>query len=240
MKKHMIPSTAFDVATGAKITDKSVSLRKGKVCYIYTTSYEGTLPDMGIFKNITNSNSIPNMLKADSFVGAASSSSKADTIVNNDLIVQTALQETINNNLPGFQYQFVSNEEFTDSTGHLNITIIQKKYNPDFIINLTELSVKISGEANTGTSVMVSQPMMEIPGEYSSISPETSFSGNIFMDYTATWEVLNLRDSKKQKIRQNGRYISGYNNNYSLYTEMMASAKQIGKEFSSLISESKN
>lgn len=240
MKKHMIPATAFDMVTGDKIINKGISLKKGKVCYIYTTSYEGQLPDMGIFKNISNSNSIPTMLNADSFLGSASSSSKADTVINNDLIVQIALQETINNNLPGFQYQFVPNEEFIDSTGKLNTDIIQKKYNPDIIINLTELSVKISGKTSKGTTVMVSQPMMEIPGEYSSVSPETNFSGNIFMDYTATWEVLNLKENKEKKIRQNGRYISGYNDKYSLYTEMIASAKKIGKEFSSLISESKN
>lgn len=216
MRKHKIPPSAFDINTGDKIQAKSVVLERGKIFYIHTTQYDNPLPSMGIFDNKFNSNFMPATLKSNSFLGAASSHSKADTVITNDLLVLTALQETIDNTIHGFQYQYLPQEEFIDTAGRLNVRLIDEKYEPDILINLKELSLKVAGQTNKGTNVITSQPMMEMPGLYSYISPETNFYGNVFMDYTAVWEIVDVRRNGKREIRQNGRYISKYHCNLPL------------------------
>lgn len=180
---------------------------------------------------------MPTTLNSNTLSGMASSHSKTDTIITNDLLVRTSLQECIDNTLPGFVYQYLPPEEFADSMGRFDLTSINEKHHADILINLKELSVKIIGETNKGTSVVMSQPMMEMPGIYSSMSPVSNFHGNIFMDYIAVWEITNVREDQKMEIRQKGRYVSKYHKKYSLYEEIMTSAKLAGKNFSVLLTE---
>src|SRR5690606_1016176 len=105
MKKHRIHPSAYDVNTGDKIQATGVKLARGRIFYIHTTRYDSPLTSMAIFDNKLNSNFMPATLKSNSFLGAASSQSKADTVITNDLLVLTALQESIDNTIQGFQYR---------------------------------------------------------------------------------------------------------------------------------------
>src|SRR5690606_25312038 len=140
------------------------------ICYIYTTQYEGLLPGPELLVPKSEASFLPATLGNSAFMGGGSSTAKVDTAVNNDLLVQTALQEAINNKARGLQFQFIPQEEFIDSMGNLKAEMVETKFDPDIIIKLCDLTLVIAGDANKGVSVMTSQPMMEMPGEYSSIS----------------------------------------------------------------------
>lgn len=238
-KKHQLATIMTDVNSGKEISKRSIELKRGLICYISTANYEGQPLDNNIFKEGYNSDFISSNIGMTSFGGGATSSLKIDTTITNHLMVKEALEEVIRNVPQGFGFQHVQQKEFTNDSGELCIDLLYTKYKPDLIINLTDFSLKIFGEANTGTSVVSSQPMMEMPGIYSSTTTQTNFYGHILMDYTVNWEIIQTIDNHINCINQSGRFISKNNNKYDLREEIVNSAQKAGQEFSQLITELK-
>jgi len=237
MKKHMIQTTALDLETGREVPKKSILLDRGKVCYINTTLYKDPFPDRSVFKNLLDSRYSYNNMRMDYISGGGASISRIDTAINNSFIVKKALEELINNSMLGFQFHFVPQNEFTDATGKLNPDVISQKYNPDYIINLKDLTLKVSGDAKVGRSEYRQDFMVFDSGIASSSNTFVNYYGLILMDYTAIWEITDTKKNQRREIQQNGRTISQQHRNYSLYEELMQSAQQIGQDFSLLLSE---
>ena len=233
-KKHQLATIMTDVNSGKELSKRSIELERGKICYISTAKYESQPLDNNIFKDKNNSYFIFSNLSMTSFWGGASSSHKIDTIITNRLMDEIVLEEVIRNSPQGFEFQFVQQEEFANDSGELSIDLLYTKYKPNLIINLSQYSLKISGEANRGTSVVSSKPMMEMPGIYSSTTTHTNFYGYILMDYTINWEIIQTMDNQISNIHQSGRFISKNSKRYDLREEIINSAQKAGREFSQL------
>lgn len=238
-KKYQLATIMTVANSGEELTKKSIELKRGKICYVSTAQYESKPIDNNAFKEEHSSYSIPSNLDMTSFVGSASSSYKIDTTITNRLMVEIALEEFIRNAPKGFEFEFVQQKEFRNDSGELCYDLLYAKYKPDLIINLSGFSLKIFGKANTGTAVVSSQPMMEIPGIYTSVTTYTSFYGIILMDYTVNWEIIQTVDKQINSINQSGRFISQNNDRYDLMEEIVYCAQKAGREFSQLITELK-
>ncbi len=241
IKKLQIPTEIVSLNTGEEIKENSIRLEKGKICYIYSSQYDEQLFSGSLFKNQKSSNFMPakGVSTEKLFNGAASRSAKIDTILNSNLIVYKALQEALLNIPVGFQYHYIPQSEFVDIHGNINTGIIREKYNPDIIVNLESLSLKMTGDANRGYSVARSEPKNMNYGLYSYATTTSNFYGNILMDYTAVWEIQDLNNNSRQSIKQSGRYVSSYYKHYSIEEEITICAKKIGEEFSNLLEKHK-
>lgn len=237
VKKLQRPTTVVDIDAGAKVEESSIDLERGKICYLYTSQYNDQNINKTKLKNISNSSFFPakGWSENASFYGSATSLSKIDTVIKDDQIVRMTLDEALRRSPIGSQFQFVPQEEFTDQSGAPDISFVHKKFNPDIIIDLKSLSLKLKGDANIGTNIAQSAPGNTDIGTYSSTSPYTNYYGNVLMDYTALWEVQDVKENKIKKIKQSGRYVSVYYENYSLQKEILSCSQKIGREFSSLI-----
>lgn len=240
IRKLQRPTAMTDLKTGATIKKNSIHLEKGKICYIYSTPHEGQVIDKSIFKNVNFSSFFPtNGVSIDDlFNGGASRSAKIDTVINNSFIDEVILQEALKYCPMGFQYQYVPQQEFVGNNQKPNLSILDSKFDPDIIINLKDVSLKIIGDANTAYSEVRSEPRNINYGLYASSTTSVNSYGNILMDYTAVWVVKNIEGNKKQSIKQTGRYVSTYYDGYSINKEIMKCAKKIGGEFSGLFKNS--
>lgn len=112
--------------------------------------------------------------------------------------------------------------------------IVRQKFTPDIIINLESLSLKMTGDVHTGFTEVKSEPRDVNDGLYSFSAPVPNSYGHVLMDYTAIWEIQNVKDHTKKRVRETGRYVSLYEDDYAMNIELLICAKKIGKEFSSL------
>lgn len=239
-KKYQVPTSITEVNSGEELNRKSIELKKGKICYVFHSHDESQLPDFTAFKERRSSNFITSNFSFTPFGGGTAALHTIDTIVSNPLIAQAALTEAITHILPNFEFEIVSLKDFQNKDGELNIGLLTEEHNPDFIINLSDLILKISGDASTGSIVNTNlKHQISQVGDLSPMNIHANYKGNILMDYTANWQIIQVAENQEKDISQNGRYISKYTHSYNIEEEILKSAKKVGLEFSQLLGELK-
>lgn len=216
------------------ISPGSIQLPKGKICFAYTTSYANDLPDMGVFKNKQSMNFVSRN-HDNSYFGGGYSHAKADTIITNNYLVGNALYSAINNFIPGFEFMFVDQKDFTDPTGKLNTNLILEKYKPDIIINISGLSFYITGTPSTAAVV---ETRGGGSNEYS-IGTETYYSGKIFIQYNVLWDI-SVTGEKNKQISMKGETKSTYYKGYEIGIGLLGCSQQVGIDFVKLLTAKKN
>lgn len=233
-KKSSMAPMAVNTISKDTILPQSIQLKRGKICLAYTTSYKSDLPDMGIFQRKNSANFVSRS-PDNSFWGGSSSLSKADSVVTNNYLVINTLYSAINKLMPGFEFILVNQEDFTDSSGKFDTSIIFTKYKPDILINISDLSFHVTGDPSTGSSIRTEGAG---PGAYITGSA-TNYSGKIFILYDALWDV-SIAGENTKKINMKGFTKSSYYNGYEIGVELLKCSRQAGADFAELLTEKKD
>lgn len=222
----------IDMRTQDTISDKSISLEKGKICYVSGTSYDYVLPDMSIFKS-KNSSDFITITPHTGLAGFASELYQTDTIIKSQYLTKTALETAAKKSLLGFEFIYFDVENYKNERSNI-IESIGETYKPDFIISLDGLEFRISGNKKTSATV-ISSTYSEGDFTVTDTRPEFSNDGNILITYNAIWIIKYLNDNKQTKINQKGQVYSTYYKNYNLIEQLLQAARQAGNDFVSLL-----
>lgn len=240
LHKLQRPTIVTDLGSDAPVKKNSIHLEQGKICYIYSARYANSGLAPALFDTVSKASFFPgnSWSTEGTFFGAAFTNLGVDTVLHSDMLSTVALQEALSNCPLGFQYRYVAQPEFTDSAGKLDPSMVREDFDPDIIINLKSLTLDLSGDAHRTATPVESKPRIVNYCCYATISPVFNHYGDILMDYTAMWEIRNVRKGTIRRIRQTGRFVSPYYRDYSMTGELIACARRVGQEFSSVINNS--
>lgn len=227
-RSKTIITVALDEQQGDTILPKSLPLQKGKICFVYTTSYGNELPMGCDFKKKSHAD-FTSMYPGKGLWGGTFSSGKADTTVTSNILVQSAVYEVARRLPVGMEFAILTKDDFLDKKGEYQELQLIEKYQPDIIITLTDLVFFINGDADVSG---ITQTHAE--GDTYTIGVDMHYSGNIFIDYLAQWNITWVKDGNKQ-INQKGQTHSVYRKDYDLPKELFSCAKQAGEDFASLL-----
>jgi hypothetical protein len=237
IKKLQRPTKTEDTVTGVKVEENSIDFLNRKVCYLYTSMDTNQYINNLKFKDVLDANFFPanRWPENPSFYGSASSLKQIDTIVSDNRMALLTLEEALRGCPMNIEFMLLPQGQFSKEEGTIDTAAVLKKFGPDIIINLKSLALKLKGDANIGRTPIKSTPGDINFGTYSSITTYANYYGNILMDYTAVWEIRDVKGNSVKGIKLSGRYVSVYYENYSLQDEILICSQKIGREFASLI-----
>lgn len=229
-RKQTLPSVATDINTSDTIMPGSILLEKGKVYITYVPAGNNNLLGKEIFnKSVAADFTTRNPVK-DPFKGGKSSRSGIDTVFTSNLLTNAALYALMDRIPPGIEYIIVDPGEWLDAEGRFNSALFIERYNPDILITVSDLTFTIRGNASSSG---VFQRSMNGPDSYSE-GTVTTYSGDIFITYTAFWSISGKGRQEKQ-VKQTGQIYSKYEKEYDLSKELFRCAKYAGTNFSTLL-----
>lgn len=223
-----IAAIALDKEQGDTILPKSLPMPKGKVCFVYTTSYGNELP-IGCDLKKKSYADFTSSYPGKGLLGGRFFSGEADTTITSNILVQSAIYEVARRLPPGMEFAILNKDELTDKAGEFQVTQLIEKYQPDVIVTLTDLIFFINGDVNASG---ITQTRVE--GDAYMIGADMQYSGNIFIDYQAQWSIIRVKDNNRQ-IEQKGQIRSVYGKDYDFPRELFLCAKQAGADFASLL-----
>lgn len=230
--KQMLVSqpVAINMQTQDTIPYKSISLQKGKICYLTTTSYDYVLPDMDIFK-LRNSSDFIMSSSQSPLWGSASDSYQTDTVLLSQFLVRTALEKVSEKSLPGSEFIYYHAEEHERDKKNLDSII--ETFNPDYIIILNKLEFRVNGNVFRGASIASSKYST---GDFdvTTTGPVFTHTGNILITYDALWNIKQLKDNQQTEIYQKGEVHANYFKNYNIIEHLLSTARQAGNDFLTL------
>lgn len=222
-------TVTLDKEQGNQILPKSIPLQKGKICFVYTTAYENELPMGYDFKKKSYAD-FTSRNPGNGLLGGTFFSGKADTTVTSNILVQSAIYEVVRRLPPGMEFAILNKDEFLDKNNTFQVSQLIEKYQPDILITLTDLTFFINGNANASG---LTQTHFQGNNEYIT-GTDMHYSGNIFIDYQAQWNITRMKGDNKQ-IEQKGQMRTVYEKGYNLPEALFSCAKQAGEDFASLL-----
>jgi len=224
---------AINRQTHDTIPNQSISLQKGRVCYLSTTSYDYVLPGMDIFECKNSSDFIMSSSRS-SLSGSASDSYQTDTVLQSQFLVRTALEKVAEKLLPGSEYICYHVEEHESDKKSLDSII--ETLNPEYIVTLNKLEFRVNGNVFEGASIASSSYST---GDFhvTSTGPVFTRTGNILITYDALWNIEHLKDNQQTEIVQKGEVHDDFYKNYNIIEHLQNTARQAGNDFLSLFKE---
>ncbi|RNC65175.1 hypothetical protein D7D25_08400 [Proteiniphilum sp. X52] len=224
---------AINMQTQDTIPHKSISLQKGKICYLTTTSYDYVLPDMDIFELNSSSDFITSSSQSP-LSGSASDSYQTDTVLRSQFLVRTALEKVAENSSLGSEFIYYHTKELKRDKKDLDSII--KSFNPDYIIILNKLEFRVNGNVFRNASIASSKYST---GDFyvTTSEPIFTYTGNILITYDALWNIKHLKDDQQTEISQKGEVHANFFKNYNIIEHLVSTARQAGNDFLTLLKE---
>lgn len=182
--KNMIFCKAVDMSTLDSIAPKSYILPKGRICYVATSSYDHTYPDMNILKVTTSSNFIHSDRDL-KLSGSGSTVAKMDTLIQSPYLVTSTLQTAYKKGDTKNGKVYIGSDEYCNSDKSLDIQKVTNDYYPDVWIDLSAFSIQIIDELQSGGSAHNIPFVTMSNAAYDSGDMFGSSFGNIVMKYEA-------------------------------------------------------
>lgn len=225
-----VVTVALDKNQSDTILKETLPMQKGKVCFVYTTSYGDELP-MGfdlkkkLYADFTSQNPGKGLWGGGTFF-----SGEADTTVTSTQLIQLAVYEVIRKLPQGMEFAILDKDEFTDNDGNFQKSQLIEKYQPDILITLTDLVFYVNGDVDASG---ITQTHFEGNDTYMT-GTDMRYTGNIYINYQAQWDITWVKEGNRQ-IEQKGQTRSVYGKTYDLPKELFSCAKQTGNDFASLL-----
>lgn len=228
----MVQPVAIDMQTQDTIRGKGIALKKGKVCYLSTTSYGYVLPDNNVLELKNSSNFFTTSFHP-ALWGSSSLSYQADTVVNSQFLVKTALEKVAEKSLPGFEYIYFHAKEHESDKQHLDSMI--ETFDPNYIITLDKLEFRVTSNAFIGGATVMQKLSQGCGETIISYNPIFTYAGKVSIAYDALWNIKRLKDNRQTVIDQKGEVISDYYRNYDIIRHLLYTAQQAGSDFLALL-----
>ncbi|WP_125042198.1 hypothetical protein [Bacteroides faecalis] len=170
------------MSTLDSIAPKSYILPKGRICYVATSSYDHTYPDMNILKVTTSSN----FIHSDRDLKLSGSTvAKMDTLIQSPYLVTSTLQTAYKKGDTKNGKVYIGSDEYRNSDKSLDIQKVTNDYYPDVWIDLSAFSIQIIDELQSGGSAHNIPFVTMSNAAYDSGDMFGSSFGNIVMKYEA-------------------------------------------------------
>lgn len=224
---------AVDIQTNDTIAAKGLSLKKGKICFINSASY-WLQSNKGFTKNSNGNYSMGQWFEKN-HTSTTYQTSHMDTIISDEFVNLMALQEVIKHVMPVFSFQVVNFNEVKNQEGNLNLDVMINEYHTDIIIDLSSLLIHVAGGSSDSYHTISALPPPNTSGEglYNNSIYSEGSSNNIAMNYQSLWRIIVIEDNTTRELNLTGQ--TKYDHKDNLQANLLACAKQAGKDLSALL-----